>query len=98
MLKTVIDQQEVLIITRNELEEQVKMYALRETKARNLKNDAEVKMKSAREVHDIILAKAEKISHQFSETKAKGFKEAFEGLLAYFTGKVVNVNDEGELI
>lgn len=32
------------------------------------------------------------------EVKARGFKEAIEGLMFHFTGKMVNVDEEGNLI
>lgn len=82
---------ETLIITRLELEQQLLTYAQSEIRSKALLKK-ELNKPEIEQTPKFINA----FAHQ--EIKARGFKECIEGFLFSFTGKMINIDEQGELI
>lgn len=76
-------QEEALLMTRKEVERLLLVYAANEIRAEQLLAQATNEL--------------DKASHEYQKIKARGFKEAIEGLMYYFTKRMVNV-ENGKLI
>ncbi|MCP4373007.1 MAG: hypothetical protein GY797_33605 [Deltaproteobacteria bacterium] len=84
MKKVIYDGEESLVMTRHEVEAMLLVYANNEARA----DELVLKETNAKIIESL----------KYQKIKARGFKEAIEGLMFTFTGKMINVDSNCKLI